>query len=480
MVSLPSLAYPDAPPAAYVLKSSVSSAEIHTALQPFPLSMQEVDDVVSQTLKQLASGLDQFHHLPISDQNFDSVVIGWHDLLDRVQAKMVILYSVGLTTQDPIVIKHATKGAESLGRKLTESCQDEAALAMLLAYAERAIAQPDGLLPNQAYILRAILASVPETNPLKTKARALEQKLTMQPMLAYLYQRGEGVEKRLPENRALNILSWNVCCLDHSQSMLFGGVLPWRDRLNRLASQIQTFDADIVCLQEMFTPEACLALWQKLRTRYAHCYLQIGPKPCGFDPSQFGLPSGLFVMSRYPLKNVTFVPYNQNEAPPNRGYGFCSAEIVSGDRTVAQLITTHLQPGDDPADMAYRSAQLQAIAGTAQKGQWPLFLCGDLNIERNSPEEQKLSSYQQSHYQGSSWSCCELRDYWWRANQDALLFQTLPLKREWLDYFTQLRNGPPLPMHTEVLSLTDLAHPNEALSDHQPLLTQVTLPPFKE
>lgn len=465
------------PPAAYVLKASVSSAEIHAALQLFPLSMQEVDDVVNSTSKRLTSGLAQFHRLPINDQNFDSVVTGWHDLLDQVQAKMVILYSVGLTTQDPLVIKHAVRGAQILGQRLAEACQDQTSLATLLGYAKRAVAQPDGLLPHQAYILHAMLASVPEANPLKAEARSLEQKLDQQPMLAYLYQRGEGAEKQLPSNRNLTILSWNVCCLDQSLSMLFGGVLPWQDRLDRLANQIQTFDADVVCLQEMFAPKACLALWQKLHTRYAHCYLQIGAKPCGFDPSQFGISSGLFVMSKYPLKNAAFIPYSQDETPPNRAYGFFSAEIISDHQVVAQLITTHLQPGDDASDIAYRSSQLQAIERAAQKSRWPLFLCGDLNIERNSPEEQKLSSYQQSHYQGSSWSSCELRDYWWRANQDAELFQALPLKREWLDYFAQFRRGPLLPMQTEVTPLTDLAHPEEALSDHQPLLTQVTLPP---
>ena len=89
--------------------------------------------------------------------------------------------------------------------------------------------------------------------------------------------------------------------------MLFGGVLPWENRVDRIALFLKKSEADILFLQEVFSTTAGNQLYSKLKEQYAHFYLHIGPKISGFDAKNFGIPSGLFVASKYPLENPHFL-----------------------------------------------------------------------------------------------------------------------------------------------------------------------------
>ncbi len=205
----------------------------------------------------------------------------------------------------------------------------------------------------------------------------------------------------------------------------------------------------------------------------------MGPNPPGFNPSNLGIPAGLFVAAKYPLKNETFTPYTKEQTPSYRAYGFFTADVYNKNKALAKLVVTHLQPGAEQEDLAYRSLQIKAIADSLKGTTLPTFLCGDFNILKGSKEAERLfTSFEPSNYQGLDWTCCELRDYWWKSNQNIEAFKALSPEKEWLDYFFKLKTGIDTSpgFSTSVIVVNDLTCPEKSLSDHQILFTTITFP----
>jgi endonuclease/exonuclease/phosphatase family metal-dependent hydrolase len=195
----------------------------------------------------------------------------------------------------------------------------------------------------------------------------------------------------------------------------------------------------------------------------------------GFDEQSFGIPSGLFFASKYPINNPVFQPYNFQETPKNRAYGFFSAEIMDHETPIAKIITTHLQPNSTEEDLQYRHGQIQAIVKKSHN-MIPTFVCGDLNIEKDSVEYKKeLEPYFIDYYHDSNWTCCELRDFWWKANQNINQFQKFESPLETIDYFLQMKSSrfSPLEVETRIFPVNFLDNPQDSLSDHQMMISQI-------
>jgi endonuclease/exonuclease/phosphatase family metal-dependent hydrolase len=258
--------------------------------------------------------------------------------------------------------------------------------------------------------------------------------------------------------------------------MLFGGVRPYRDRIDKVAQTIIHSNADIICLQEVFSPNANVELFVELRPHFAHFYTKIGPKVVGFNKDNKGIPSGLFVASRYRLENPKFIPYTPNEQTPrSRAYGFFTADIYNDQVPLAHLITTHLQPGSDPDDRNYRAKQMAAVRSDMKQSPLPALACGDFNIEENSEEaKQLLEGFVMNKTPG--WTCRELRDFWFKAHQDTDLFNAR-LDVESIDCFFADLKGTGIAFQTAIGIVNDVNHPEQALSDHQyEITTTVTFP----
>ncbi len=90
---------------------------------------------------------------------------------------------------------------------------------------------------------------------------------------------------------------------------------PWRDRLGALTALIRSTNADVVCLQEVHPDDAIQELYHALKDQYSYFYGAIGPRFLGFDLSALGLPSGLFVASKYPVENPEFSLYKNVAFP---------------------------------------------------------------------------------------------------------------------------------------------------------------------
>ncbi|MES2199463.1 MAG: endonuclease/exonuclease/phosphatase family protein [Chlamydiota bacterium] len=448
--------------------SSLFAVE-NSILKEFPASEEQVIEFTSTALKDFDEHFLTYKEQSLDHLDFTKTVTGWNDVIEPLFLKAATLSFLPLITKNLELLQKANLEVQQMQQRLFVAMNDPKALSIFLHFAKD-LNNQKSMTPYQIYIVDHILKTIGE-DPLKPSLSSYKTQ-------SFIYAKGDHKEKNLPGNRELTILSWNVCFLEGNVSMLFGGVLPWQQRIERIISKIQTLNPDILCLQEVFSPNAGVILVEKLKSQYAHFYYNMGPNPAGFSIESLGIPGGLFVASKYPLKKENFIPYTKEETPPSRAYGFFTAEIYSEDKPLACLVTTHLQPGSEIKDREYRALQTTAILTALKKVEIPTLLCGDLNIEKTSTEAQELfKSYKSGLYQGLDWTCCELRDYWWKSDQNSIAFKKLPPEKEWLDYFFYLKNSSKLAPHlfTEVLVVNDLTHPEKALSDHQILFTTITL-----
>lgn len=448
----------------------------NTILKEFPNSVNEVADFTHSALENFNEQFLKFKEQPLIDLHFSNTVTRWENIVEPLFTKAAILSFLPLITSELDVIQEADLEVKELQKKLFLSMNDPKVLALFLHFAKDPKNQK-AMTPHQIYIVNHILQNIEEES-LKKEILSIQKTLSPYKSQSFIYAKGNGKEKTIPKNRKLTLLSWNICFLEGGISMLFGGVLPWQKRIDRIVNKIQELDPDILCLQEVFSPKASLALVQKLQSQYAHFYYDMGPNPVGFSIKTLGIPGGLLVASKYPLKEANFIPYQKGETPSYRAYGFFSADIYSKQQKLAHLVTTHLQPGSEEEDRNYRALQTKAILRTLKDIKTPTLLCGDFNIVKDSQEAQEIfSSYESGSCQGLDWTCCELRDYWWKTKQDTTAFLALPHEKEWLDYFFYLKDSSKKPpnLSTTVLVANDLNFPEKALSDHQALFTTITL-----
>lgn len=460
---------------AYETKNdSVSEATIRKVLRAFPSTEEQIESFANDALQDFLKAKEKFNAQDRDKLNFQNVVMGWDRLMNAFIWKQALLTFFYMKSEEKALLQKAENEAEHLAQKIVENLLDEKSIGIVLAYAKEAIENPRELNPSEMYMLGSLIKSIAEglpTSPKEKEASALYAKIAERPLLAFTYVLGNAASKELPEDKNVSILNWNVCCFDGGLSMLFGGVLPWEYRIDRIAEFLKTSQADIICLQELFSLDAVEALFSKLKDEYAHFYIHIGPKISGFNARELGVPSGLFVASKYRLENPKFYPYSPEETPSNRGYGFFSAVIEDQVR----LVTTHLQPGSDGADIKFRSAQAKAVVNTIDD-KMPSFFCGDFNIERKSKEyESEIAPFFINKNTSSEWTACELRDYWSKAKENAAAFQALGLPTELIDYFLTFKKKPGTILKTSLLIANDPLHPPEALSDHQAMISIIKI-----
>ncbi|MEC7838927.1 MAG: hypothetical protein VX777_02685 [Chlamydiota bacterium] len=312
---------------------------------------------------------------------------------------------------------------------------------------------------------QSLLAGLPKCS-LKTRAQ-------------FIAADGMAPAKPFPGNQKVTVLSWNICCLGGSLPSLFGGVLPWYKRVDGIVNKILDTDADIICLQEVFSEECVDALYQRLKEQYAHFYLHIGPRKYSFDSNEIQkLSSGLFVASKYFLDNPSFYPYDisKNETEFIRGYGLFTAKLFNK----ICISTTHLQPGSDDGDKEIRGNQLAVIKQLADS-RITTYLFVDTNIEYGSEEYEKtITPHFYNHYQGKreEWTCCELRDSWLTPNKYKKKLTQNSLSFEHIDAILEVKRPDKVPseLKYDIISAGDLCSPKNALSDHRALFSTISLP----
>lgn len=193
----------------------------------------------------------------------------------------------------------------------------------------------------------------------------------------YTYVRKDVREIGQLINNTFTLLSQNICCVPAGYSLTNGGAAPWRQRINMIIQKVLEQNADVVTLSEVLDYEAALRLIVGLRIRYAHIYYNIGAQ--GFGPS-----SGLFVASKFPLRDPNFVQFPREMLEGRTklaAKGIFAANLPDGTR----LYTTHLQPSEIPSqptlqERAARNLQRSAIIENINLGR--SVLTGGLSLDR--------------------------------------------------------------------------------------------------
>jgi endonuclease/exonuclease/phosphatase family metal-dependent hydrolase len=199
----------------------------------------------------------------------------------------------------------------------------------------------------------------------------------------YIQDAGNDIE----EKDTLCVFTCNVCFFDYPLSTFFGGLSSWKKRIDPIIEKITAEKADIVCLQEVFSPQASQELYRRLKGSYPNAYLHIGKQSNPLPLETFNVSSGLLVFSKYPLEEPEFVAFNKR--PLLRPYGFFHFKVHLPNKAPIHLFTTHLQPGSSFQDAAYRKSQIQQLLKKmeSQTAELATFLCGDLNIDLKSRED---------------------------------------------------------------------------------------------
>jgi Metal-dependent hydrolase len=200
----------------------------------------------------------------------------------------------------------------------------------------------------------------------------------------FLYVVDPTVEKRLPLSRTFSLLSWNICCIGAGYSISDGGVLPWRDRIERIIQQIIDADADVNCIYETFDIASAFWIMNALRKKgYGHFYFNIGPLAVG-------VPSGMFVASKYPIGNPTFTRFPVDSAVGRIKYsakGVFTFDLQSQGKSFAHIATTHLQSSEiscKPTDeeVAARKKQMAVVVDKVKAiKDRTVIVTGDLNLD---------------------------------------------------------------------------------------------------
>ena len=276
-------------------------------------------------------------------------------------------------------------------------------------------------------------------------------------LLAAPFKTKEGDLPPQKVSESFTIFSLNTLFLPFPVSYFTDGMPPWPDRIDGIIAKIQEHDPDIICLQEVYSNLAARKLIKKLKSRYAVFYYDI-------DPKWVTLNSGLFVASKFPIQNPTYRSYTHTQKGVARGAFFFETAF-------ARLVNTHLD-ANPSRNGALQNAQL------AQLVQWldqKTFIAGDINIAWGTPSYDLsllkaafFDPYNENRVYCSpvDATCSEVFNKW-----------TKPSGPEYVIYDYILYYGEPAPtMHTTLVPFYSLHNKTPPLSDHQGLLTTVTLP----
>jgi hypothetical protein len=198
----------------------------------------------------------------------------------------------------------------------------------------------------------------------------------------YVYRKGFLPQEQLQGN-SLRFLSWNTGCCSAGYGISDGGLWPWSFRIDtEIAKGVTESNAHVACLYEI-DPEAGFRLYDKLKSQYAHVYLNIGP-------TGFGVPSWMFVASKLPLANVRFEPFPKEILLGTRRFaekGILSFEVLSQGKKVATVFATHLLDSKIPAKplpdeiQARERAMEILMTRVRQVHGGAVILTGDLNAD---------------------------------------------------------------------------------------------------
>jgi endonuclease/exonuclease/phosphatase family metal-dependent hydrolase len=156
------------------------------------------------------------------------------------------------------------------------------------------------------------------------------------------------------------------------------------ERAKKIGEYLTKIDADIICMQEVFNPEAEKILDSILLNTYPFKAEMAGADSC------WRVSSGLYLVSKIPLQRSTFEVYESRSRRTLDWFsnkGFQTVQLDLAEYPV-HIINTHLQAWDE-ADI--RESQLNQLSAHLTKSvevdkKAGYLLAGDFNIDEADPE----------------------------------------------------------------------------------------------
>ncbi len=295
----------------------------------------------------------------------------------------------------------------------------------------------------------------------------------------FTYRVGNAQEKHLKENEKISVFTCNVCFVAGGFSLPFGGVKLWHDRIDDVVGKIKSSTSDVVCLQEVNDVEACYSLYEKLKDEYAYFCFNIGPEILSQN-------SGIFVASKYPIQDAKFTPFDTGiglQKAVNKG--FFDFNISSEDRVIARIVATHLPPSKDDQnptkeEKIQRENALNLIVQDLEKEKsYPSILVGDMNLVWGS-DEYRNSAFprdfvdpyndkrSQTEEKDSTCATDYLIDYEWKGKIE----KPCPAIVDYALLYN--KDDDTYSVNSSLCPMFDYTKPEEALSDHQALVINVS------
>lgn len=237
---------------------------------------------------------------------------------------------------------------------------------------------PFALIGAAAFLAKK--AKLPQIGLITAGALAFEVGRLALHLLAYAFQKKNYIHVRgnapehLPDKA--KIMSWNVLGFPAGMNYTCGGCIPFRHRFTRIAETIRSENPDIAVLQECWMDASVSeAFVDEFKNEYAHFFIHNGP-------NKLGLESGLLVMTKCPIIDYTFTPFNDNWTL-NRG--FATLSISAKDlRPAFAVVGTHLHGGPT------QKSELNLIQAHAKNLEIErVILAGDLNMDAANSEVRK-------------------------------------------------------------------------------------------
>jgi endonuclease/exonuclease/phosphatase family metal-dependent hydrolase len=448
-------------------------------------SEKAVQNAGTQFLTGADSDLNRFVELS-KQGNYSNAYQIWSDLLFRYFSLKLELGKTEQLSLSDKVKASSTEEKQLLEKKFQQKLSSHSSLFSTLLNNAEASGQ---LTPQQRLFTEALLKEYQETHVQEAKkiAEVLE-KISTEDVASYAYAKGVMGPINADALQELKVFSANICCFPGTLSYMYGGVSPWQQRIDKLVEVICNSKAQIVCLQEVWDPEAMRALIGKLKNEYTFFIYDAGDPAGTLNVSKMGYSSGLFVASKLALDSIAFKRFPRS-IPEGSNRGAILAICRVAKERIA-FINTHLNHASAPQQKLMREVRQEQlllcygylqelVSRTLSTNSWG-FLAGDFNIDAFSTE----------------FNDCGLSRLFAIPYAQNLSNE----KPTWTDYFNDLVTAPPeqrdkvvpvnelvdycirptlshlTPKMTQTLvPLYDLKKPVEALSDHQALLTTWTV-----
>ncbi len=426
-------------------------------------SEQELDCACSALEEKISADLKQFIHLS-QKQDFDAACQVWSDLLfSYFSFQLEIWRSLAFSTHADVQKALPVKVAH-LKEKLQTALSDPSILKTWIHISRF----KEKLTPQQRLFTASILRE--NKQHLSNEAQELLDLLETLPMEAFARFQGDAQPLDPHELKSLKVLTANIICFPGDLPYTYGGIRPWEERIDELAQNLKSANAEILCLQEVWDPLAMRALIDHLKNEYAYFLYDAGDPAGACQMENLGYNSGLFIASKIPIETAEFRKFHRSiPKGSNRGSLLITCQVAN--ETLA-LINTHQQHGNTHEMREIRKEHLEQCSSALQnaisrtQNAWGM-LVGDLNIDGFSDEVHTSGLSKNFQWIQHPVSTCTNQFNNWITNAPADDYSVLH-PDEQLDYAISPTK---MPIQETLIPLFDINHPLEALSDHHGLLT---------